>query len=309
MMKQQWHSHTFRAMGSRISLWLEYEDGEAACAALHQTEAMFAVAETRLTRFSETSELSRLNERPEMWVPVSNVLWRMVGLAVERARETNGLFDPTTLPALELAGYGRSFELLPAQPTLPSGSGAPCGGWQQVRFDAAQQAIWLPEGVRLDMGGIGKGVTAQQAMNFLSQWGACLVAAGGDLVAGDGPTGSVGWPVGIGAPWSQPDETPRDLLRLWLRNGSLATSGVDYRRWGNAHHLIDPRTGRPAETDVVTASVLAADASRAEAWATAALIAGLDDGLELLEAAGLPAALVDERQRVYMTEKMYPLVM
>ena len=77
----------------------------------------------------------------------------------------------------------------------------------------------------------------------------------------------------------------------------------------NAHHLIDPRTGRPAETDVVTASVLAADASRAEAWATAALIAGLDDGLELLEAAGLPAALVDERQRVYMTEKMYPLVM
>lgn len=310
-------------MGSQIGIWLELEQAEQATAVLRQVERLFCVIETRLTRFSETSELSQLNERQGEWVPVSNVMWQIVCRALELAEETDGLFDPTILNALETAGYSQSFEQMGG--TAVSAGVATNGaswtraestlgyGWRDIMLDRERQAIRLPEGVRLDLGGIGKGYAAQQAVAFLSQWGPCLIDAGGDLVAGDAPRGWPGWPVGISAPWASDNGNPQEVLRLWLRNRTLATSGIDFRRWQQngrlQHHLIDPRTGQPAETNAMTVSLLARDATRAEAWATAALVAGVEAGLEATEDEQLAAVFIDKNEDLFLTEEMYSLIM
>ncbi|MEZ4864374.1 MAG: FAD:protein FMN transferase [Caldilineaceae bacterium] len=323
-----WPTYSFRAMGSQISLWVE-SSARAAQTAFAAVEQLFATHERTLSRFDPASELSTLNRSPNQWLPVSPLLWSVLTWALELAAQTDGLFDPTLLNAVEAAGYTRSFELLEADRAftpmarqaqhrcLPSTAAGQKGGWQAIQLDGVKQAVKLPAGVRLDFGGIGKGYTAQRAVELLSQWGACLVDAGGDIVAGVAPQGLPGWPVAVAAPSTLPAITPGaeveagsaaadeptapDLLELWLAEAALATSGVDYRRWRQAgrvrHHLIDPRTGEPAVTDVVTASILATEATVAEAWAKAALLLGMREGIQQLtehQMAGLLAAVDGE---------------
>lgn len=299
-----------------MTAWLEIADPQLAQRTLAQVEALFHAAEARFTRFCHTSELARVNADAGQWTPVSNLFWRLLTRALHLSQATDGLFDPTLLNALEMTGYDRDFAEVRqqmAQATVATGPTARQlrGCWQAIELAPAQHALRLPPGVRLDFGGIAKGETAQAAVAFLSQWGPCLVDAGGDLVAGDAPAGWPGWLVGIAKPITGA-ESANDLARLWLKNATLATSGTDYHRWqqGNAtvHHLIDPRTGVVADTDLLTVSVLAADATVAEAWAKAALIRGATAGRALLDRHQLPAALVDYRQQLSVTPALQPFV-
>jgi thiamine biosynthesis lipoprotein len=300
-----WPSHTFRAMGSQITLWLEAGEGVTP-GAFAQAEALFAEVELALSRFRPESELSRLNARPGEWQAVSLLLWQVLSRALALARETGGFFDPTLLNALEAAGYDASFEQVAARANSPAGAGHWQGRLRGVKLNVAGLSVRLSPGVRLDLGGIAKGHTAALAAALLDEFGPCLVDAGGDLVAGRPPRGLPGWPVAVAAPDGAAGRA--DLFHLWLQKASLATSGRDYRHWraGDrpAHHIINPRTGRPAGSDVQSATVLAADAARAEGWATAAVVAGIDKGLAKLARAGLAAALVDRRQRLYLTPAM-----
>jgi len=314
--RQRWHRHDFYAMGCQMSAWLEFADEEQAAETLAQVEALFDAAEERLSRFTATSELSRLNARPGQWVAVSNVLWTLVAKAIQLAEQTEGFFDPTLLNALVAAGYDRSFSDLVRQNgragrIISYATGAK-RGWQRVTLDTAHHAIWLPEDLRIDLGGIGKGYTAQQAVHFLSQWGPCLIDAGGDLVAGDAPATLPGWPVALAAPTLHEDADSADLAQIWLKNATLATSGIDYRHWQQngqrMHHLIDPRTGQPAATDLVTASVLAADATVAEAWATALLIAGQAHAEKEIAEKGLAVALVDQAGGLTVSPSLRPFM-
>ncbi len=315
--EQLWHRHDFYAMGCHMSAWLELADADLAADTLYQVEALFDAAEERLTRFAETSELSRLNARSNQWISVSNVLWNLITKAIQLAEQTDGLFDPTLLNALVAAGYDRSFQDLGVNSNGTTNAVARSlainkGRWQSVTLDAPHHAIWLPEGVRVDLGGIGKGYTAQQAIYFLSQWGPCLIDAGGDLVAGDAPATLPGWPVALAAPTLHDEEMAGDLAQIWLKNATLATSGIDYRHWQQngqrMHHLIDPRTGRPATTDLVTASVLAADASVAEAWATALLVAGQAYAEKQIAEKGLAVALVNQAGSLTVAPPLRPFI-
>lgn len=297
-------------MGSQIAVWLDVVDVETAVALLTQAEALFLAVESRLSRFRAESELSRLNAQPQTWVPVSNLLWQVVTQALSLAQETDGLFDPTILRALITAGYDRSFTELTGQHgrILPATAVPQPNQWRTVRLNSQQRAIWLPDGVQLDLGGLAKGYTAQQVVNFLTNWGPCLVDAGGDLTAGDAPSGWPGWPVGVSAPYPAEQAPRATVMELWLVNSSLATSGIDYRRWQvngrPAHHLIDPRTGAPAQTDLLVTSVLAGTAVRAEAWATASLIAGTETAVPTLTAQNMAAALISQTGELLLTPAM-----
>lgn len=297
-------TRNFYAMGSHMTVWLK-SDRDVLDAVIEA----FAEAENRYSRFMPNSELSRLNQRPEQWVTVSPEFWQILTHALHLAHATGGLFDPTILPALEAAGYAHSFEL-PQNPSTITHQ-VKLIDYRQIELDPAQRAVWLPFGMQVDLGGIAKGFTAQQVIHSLRQWGPCLLDAGGDLVAGDAPPESPGWPVGIAAPCSDKDES-ENLLRLWLSNGTLATSGLDYRCWQQErivkHHIIDPETGDSAATDLLTASVVADDASTAEAWATAALVAGKNRTLDLFNDYRKKAALIDQNQELLLTEALEPLV-
>jgi thiamine biosynthesis lipoprotein len=153
---------------------------------------------------------------------------------------------------------------------LPSGDSLATGRWREIVLDL--DVLALPEGVALDLGGIAKGWTADRAARRASRllpWG--LVDAGGDIrTFGDVP--AEGIEVGV----EHPFDPQVEVLRLALTHGALATSSIVRRSWGpNLHHLIDPRTGRPATTDVVQASIWAETCTEAEVNAKVALLRGV----------------------------------
>ena len=280
-------SRTFRAMNTDILVIVATPAEQCAQAetALSDVEALFAGVEAAVSRFRPESELSRLNRSAGRPFVASPLLFTLVAEALEAARATGGLFDPTILGALVAAGYDRSFELLSlahgAPTTRPAGGRAHT--WRDVCLDARSRTIILPPGSGLDLGGIGKGWAADRAARRLRLFGNYAVDAGGDI--------SVGGVQGDGGPWAIGIEDPRhpgsDLAVIGVRDGAVATSTSARRRWSSAgkerHHLIDPRTGLPAESEVISATVTARSAARAEVLAKAALLLGPELGLRFLE--------------------------
>lgn len=308
-----WPEHTFRAMNCQMSARLAMEPHLAA-EPLAQVETLFHTAEAVLSRFLPDSELTYANSHPEQWLSLSPLLWNVVSVALDMAEQTNGLFDPTLLQALEAAGYRRSFdqmaidlggltpaaEIPHANPTHWRGA-----GYRRIQRRYARRELLLPAGLKLDLGGIAKGYIAQTAVDLLRRWGPALVDAGGDLVAGDAPPGYPGWPVAIAAPSSLRQSDGGDLAQLWLVNAALATSGIDYRQWQaqgrTMHHIIDPRTGEPAATDLLSATVWSPAAVEAEGWAKAAIILGATHAVKELGQRGLAALLVRQNGEILTT--------
>ncbi|HLW49215.1 MAG TPA: FAD:protein FMN transferase [bacterium] len=270
----------FRAMGSEMAL-ITVTDHPDADVRLNAARAMIDRLEERLSRFRASSELSTLNAQPGRPVRVSEELWDVLIHAMDGSRRTNGLYDPTIVGALERAGYDRPFEAVRG-----GGDAVPPGGprvsWRDVGLDCGARRVTLPVGVRLDFGGIGKAWTADRAAGALSAAGPCLVDAGGDIAVRGVPAGWRGWPVGITDP-RQPAET---LTVLAVTGGGVATSGVDVRRWRRGgqmcHHIIDPRTGMPAATDLLSVTVVGPDAMEANLYAVTTMILGSEEGLRYL---------------------------
>jgi thiamine biosynthesis lipoprotein len=284
---------TFRAMGCQMQAWLD-APAPRATTALDRGPGWFTAWEQCLSRFLPDSELSRLNRRVGSPTAVSATLWETVGVALAAARASDGIVSPALLPALEAAGYERTFATLdrdrPAAPS-PWPSPAP-DAWRGIQRRARRRAIFLPPRARLDLAGTAKGWAADRAAQRLSAAGPALVDAGGDIaVSGPRADGSP-WPVAVGT--ADDDAPDLDLVRLC--GGGIATSGIDFRRWQRGgiwrHHLIDPRTGQPAETDVITASVIGPSATAAEVGAKVALILGSRAGLAWIEARPALAALL-----------------
>jgi len=276
---------TFRAMGCAMAVYAAAGD-PGADEGLRAARALIDRAEERLSRFRDCSELSRINAHPGRPMAASGALWDVVVRAMEGARQTHGLYDPTILGDLESAGYDRPFD-----------AGLDCDGgaiaqspvrvrrsWEDVVLDSRARTVTLPPGARLDFGGIGKAWAAEQAAAALSATGPCLVDAGGDIAARGAPAGWPGWPVGI----TDPHAPDRTLTTLAIADRAVATSGTDVRRWRRGgqmcHHIIDPRTGRPAQTDLWSVTVVAPDAADANVHAVAALILGSEEGLRYLAA-------------------------
>ena len=280
----------FRAMNTDVQVILVCDGAKrrpVAEAAFLEVERLFATVEATLSRFRPESELSRLNQNSGAPFTASPLLFQVVGEALEAARVTDGLFDPTLLRALEAAGYDRSFDELregsvEPGPVLPATAR---GQWREVTLDPGRRTIMLPEGCGLDLGGIAKGWTVDQAVRLLAGRGFrhFAVDAGGDLYAAGRQADGSPWLVGV----EDPRAPERDLVLLQIKDCAVATSSICRRRWmrhGRAyHHLIDPRTGTPAQRGVLAATVLASTVARAEVLAKAVLFLGPHEGLCFLE--------------------------
>jgi FAD:protein FMN transferase len=275
--------HRFRAMGTEIELLVEADEARSALAA---AEEEFHRLEALLTRFRDDSELSRLNAEGSL--AAGPDLLRVVELALEANQRTGGRFDIRVLDALVAAGYDRSFEFVPSDDATPERAPARPSGTVEVR----EGVIFLTDGVRLDLGGIGKGYACDRAAEILATAGPCLVNAGGDIATRAGT-----WTVAV--------ETATEPLTLELSGGSaLATSGRDLRRWRRAgrelHHLIDPETGAPSESDLLRVTTVDRDAVDAEVAAKALFLAGTDAARDEADRLGRPAVLVTEDGRTIL---------
>jgi thiamine biosynthesis lipoprotein len=283
-------SHVFAAMGTDVELYVEAEDNQECRDALSAVEAEFHRLDALLSRFRADSELSRLNRHGAL--AVSSELLELTELALAARVRTGGRFDPTVHDALVAEGYDRTFKHLPADVVAPRPArGARCGG--TVMIDREQGVVALEPGFGLDFGGIAKGYAAERTCDSLFEVGPCLVNAGGDLAV-RGSLQDFPWLVGV--------DTPAGPITLALRSGAMATSGCDRRRWLRGgkprHHLIDPSTGRSAESDLLHVTVVASSAIEAEVLAKSLFLAGERQAIAEASEHGVPCLLVTADGRV-----------
>lgn len=269
----------FRAMGSHMLAALDVDD-DAADRLLQQTPEWFERWEQSLSRFRPDSELSRLNNSG--YLPgATPTMAEVVTEALKAADYTGGLVNPAMLPAVEAAGYDRTFDILDpdAQPFAPMNHWS--DDWRSIQVSGRE--IRLPKGVRIDLGGVAKGWAADLAARRLGKYGPALVDAGGDISITAPLSDGSSWPIGI----SDPFDPEQQLHLLSLGKCGVATSGSDYRRWQKGgvtqHHIIDPRTRQPSQTDVLSATVIGPNASRAEIAAKVAFLLGSNEGLDWIE--------------------------
>ena len=242
---------------------------------------------TRLTRHADTSDLLDLNADPRSNVYVRPTLAAALRAGAAAANASEGYADITLLDA-RLTAEGKGSVATSSRRDE----------WQLIRRNRGGAVVRRPPGLHFDLGGIVKGWIADRALSLMNGWPSAVIDADGDLAIQCAPGKT--WEVGIEDPRS-PD-AHLAILRLNAPEGGtptrwgVATSGTSVHRWNvggkSRHHLIDPRTGRPAETDIVQATVIAGSALRAEALAKAAVIAGTVEGFALLERARVRGAVL-----------------
>ena len=255
--------------------------------------------EQRWSRFIADSEISILNRNAGQFVEVSDDTRLLVELAIEAWRISGGSFDPTVLGAVIRSGYDRSFEALGDAPA--AGISALLLGCTDIEI--TERGIRLPPGTGFDPGGIGKGLGADIVADDAMRAGAdgVCVNLGGDLrVRGRSPEGA-GWTIDIEHPLAS---TP--LARVGVSEGAVATSTTLKRHWKvdgePRHHLIDPATGMPSDSDLTLACVISAQAWAAEVLAKAVLLRGSAHPFDLLGGTGAQALVVDREGRINATD-------
>jgi thiamine biosynthesis lipoprotein len=249
--------------------------------------------EARWSRFEPRSELNELLRRPCRWVCVSNDLLRALRWARRMFDETDGIFDPSIRDDLETLGYDRTFRSgLDSDVAVERMIRTPRRGLWGVELDSHRHRARVAPGLSIDLGGIGKGLAADIVAAELVANGAraAYISVGGDIAAHGEPP-DVGWPV----PLLHPITREPFAFHL-LDSGGVVMSSTTIRRWqrGDAvmHHIIDPRSGEPSDTDVLAVAVAARSAARAEALAKAAIVLGSDDGATMLADAHVRAWIV-----------------
>lgn len=287
-------SHSFRAMNTDVTVVIVAADDQVPRAEerLSAVETLFATTEATLSRFRPESELSRLNQAAGQPRLASPILFQVVATALDVAEATRGWFDPTIYDALVAAGYDRSFEQLSSREETitrrPRSKTRRAFSWRDVRIDRETKSISMPAECHLDLGGIGKGWTVDQAVELLRDYESFAVVAGGDLYAAGTAANGAPWTVGI----ENPLLLDQNILVLAIRDRAVATSSIARRRWQHdghvQHHLINPHTGRPVNNGVLAVSVIAETVARAEVLAKVALLLGPRQGLAFLN--GQPGA-------------------
>jgi FAD:protein FMN transferase len=269
-------------------------------AARAAVDDVLAALDLQASRFRADSQLSWVHRTGGGVFLLSDGLAEAVGVALAAARWTGGRVDPTVGAALIALGYDRDFAAISDRRGASPAAPVPAPGWDQVRLDGV--LLWLPDGIRLDLGATAKGLGADRAaravMSAGQQAGGVLVSLGGDIATGGiSPRG--GWPV-TAADAPGPAAGPASQL-VRLPGGAVATSSVTVRQWRHGgrrvHHIVNPATGLPAESPWLSVSVAAATCADANAAATAAIVAG-PHAQQWLEATGLPARLVGRDRNV-----------
>ena len=284
-------------MGTLVKITL-YADGE------EQARGAFDLAFGRIRALDETlsdyrpdSELNRLvRHAPGQTVAVSRDLFTVLETAQDLAAASDGAFDITLGPLTRLWREARRERRPPDAAALREA--ARRTGYRKLQLDAARHTALLQEaGMALDVGALGKGYAASEALAVLRQNGiaSALVALSGDIACGEPPPGSRGWRVAI---HTEPDGTAGIPAVLELSRVAVSTAGaaeqhldVGAERYS---HIVDPST-RLGLTGNLTVTVIAPHGLEADAVDTAVSVLGLERGLALVESRAGVAALMTHR--------------
>jgi FAD:protein FMN transferase len=257
-------------MGTELMVVLPPGEAAAVLAWLREVERTFS-------RFLPGSDVSRAGAGAGGPVTVSELFLRVLDEACAHQERTDGLFSPFLGAELARLGYAVDFDAIGVPEPRPPSRAAPGAATPRVHIDHDHKTVHLPQGIGIDLGGFVKGWSVQAAAGAVAAPRG-LIDAGGDLVAWRRPADPP-WRIGIEHPLTG---RPLGVLEL-PRQAAVATSSVVRRSWrgttgARIHHIIDPRTGEPADSDCRQATVLAADLAAAEVHATCLTILGTAEG-------------------------------
>ncbi|HEX5448554.1 MAG TPA: FAD:protein FMN transferase [Gaiellaceae bacterium] len=283
-------SLSFEALGTTASVVVTHD--EQLDAAVDILAAELRAIDLACSRFRKDSELARVNAYAGELVPISDLFAAALRVALDAADTTNGLVDPTLGANLRNVGYDRTFSLIRERDNWAIVRSTPKHGrWREIELN--EQTVRIPLGCELDLGATAKAFAADRAAERIARrtGSATLVSLGGDVATAGAPDG--GWCIRLAEDHTAPLDSPGPCV--CIENGGLATSSTAVRRWqtdsGEAHHLLDPRTGRPADSPWRTVSVAASSCVDANIASTAAIVLG-DSAPRWLAERGLPARLV-----------------
>lgn len=253
--------------------------------------------EQRWSRFRPDSEVAAMNRSSGRLTLVSEPTYTLVAAAAAARQATGGRFNPLMLTQLEDHGYRQPWcdaTPIPSLNEIGPGTDEPIGLYPEIA------GVVLPKGSRFDPGGIGKGMAVDRAIEFCQQGRSrfASVELGGDLRVYGTPWYGERWAIGIADPF-RPEA---DIATLTPTEGAITTSTTTKRRWFDGrrwrHHLLDPNTGQPADTDLVTVATCSSEAWWAEVAAKTALLAGSAGAPDVLEELGTPGVAVTRSGRV-----------
>lgn len=285
---------SFRAFGTFGALLVTRQ--AAAQPALDILGRELRAIDLACSRFRPDSELTRLNAGSGRRHAISPLLAEALAAALRAAAATDGDVDLTCGQSLVQLGYDRDFAEVISRKRGLAAAPRPAGGWQRVELDQDAMTVRVPGGVLLDLGATAKALAADRAAAAIAAAAdtGALVNLGGDIAVA-GPPPPRGWRIEIDTEGGDagPGDGSHPVVALW--DGGLATSSTGSRTWSNGdqrvHHILDPRTGAPADSCWAAASVAAASCVEANAASTAAIIRSAA-APGWLGSLGLPARLV-----------------
>lgn len=283
----------------RIRIWGGSDLLDDACAEIRRLESLFSVT-------SDESELYALNR--DGTAALSEDTAALLRLASQAAERTDGDFDPTVGPLVRLWGFLSDEPHVATQAEIDAL--LPLVGAEHLRL--TDSTATLADGCAVDLGGIAKGYTAQKCLSLLKAGGAsaAIVSLGGNVqTLGSKPDGE-NWVIGIADP-AQPSEAIATLTFSGAK--ALVTSGSYQRCFTQDgrqyHHILDPATGRPAESGLTSVTVLAEDGALADALSTALFVKGLDESVAFWrESDDFEAIFLTEDGNILATEGAAPLL-
>ena len=274
-------------MGATVSITVLAESRAAGAAHLTAAFDRLSLLERAMSATLPDSELSRVNARAARApVEVSERLFRAIGAGVAWHERTGGAFDITVSPLLALWRRSAQANRLPTRAELAAARGLL--GADGIELDAGRRSVRFPaEGMRIHLGGLGKGFCADEVAALLRERGVrnAIIRVAGDIYTLGRRRGGLPWRVGVQDP-RQPDSPEAMLTVLELSDMAVSTSGnyqrfvtIDGRRYS---HIIDPRTGLAAD-DVPGVTVIGETTLSTDILGTALSVLGVSDGLRLIE--------------------------
>jgi thiamine biosynthesis lipoprotein len=271
--------------------------------------------ETLLNYFSDKSEISAVNKAAGLKpVKVSKETLEIVQEMIDIAKATDGAFDASIAPVIKLWKFSKSTSQHSIPPKDSIETALMLVGFKKIKIDTDESEIYLDEkGMELDLGGIAKGYAADKAVDAIKSRGikAALVAIAGDIRGYGLNSSGRAWKVGIQNPRTDPDaERPWEdvFATVHLEDSAISTSG-DYQRFfiknvKRYHHILDPATGFPADSGLISVSVIAPEGYLSDSISTAVFILGAEKGLKLLESMGLDAIIVNDDKKIILTKNL-----
>ncbi|MBX2842572.1 MAG: FAD:protein FMN transferase [Flammeovirgaceae bacterium] len=250
----------------------------------------------KLSDYNNESELNKLSRTSgsNVFVPVSDDLWKVISISLEASKKSDGAFDITAGTYVKLWRRAKRKNQLPVQEELDNAKESV--GYKKILLDEQTQSVKLTApNMKLDLGGIAKGYTLDEILKILQSEGvkSALIDGGGDILLGDSPPDSEGWKVSIAK-----DSSSILNKTLVLSNISIASSGDLYNfieindvRYS---HIVNPKTGLGL-TNQITSTIIAKDGITADYLASTLCVMGIKEGLKLAKRQKIPAIIQEKR--------------